>query len=325
MPGLKIEWSKQPRLNQYCIGLPVITGINRQRIIEAGRKAESIIILLSGILEVRRSLGTSEEDVAILEPLEIAGEMTFLEGKPAVVNVDVQSEKAAWIELPSNKLRADLEKDAKLAKEFYYFLTKKLRSQLLDQNSFVHRWNEQQESPDPLKKVLIIFGYLETIDLDYLASNANQITTKDNQLLIEEGKPLNHLYIILNGKFSIWKKDKDNRVKLGTSVQGEIIGELSMLDEEGRSSAEVRAENTATTAQIGIDNINQWLKTIPQAEGRWWRALAVLGSHRCREQLEGAGKLAPTTESEQFSLEELERIERAGQRFRWFCELMEAG
>lgn len=324
MSGFKIEWSEQPKLEEYCKGLPVISGTNRQRIIEAGQKAESIIILISGVLKVSRTLGTEKEDIAILEPLEIAGDMTFLEDKPAVVNVDVQSEKATWIALPSNKLKEDLENNPQLAKEVYYFLTKKLRSQLLDQNSFVHRWIGHDETPDPLRKVLIIFGYLETADLDYLADAANLVVTGVDETLIEEGRPVNHLYIILNGNFSIWRKDKDNSVKLGVSAQGEILGELSMLDEEGCSSAEVRAEKSATTAQIRIEDIKNWLMTVPEAEGRWWRALAVLGSHRCREQLEGAGKLEPTTESEQFSLEELERIERAGQRFRWFCELMEA-
>ena len=325
MARLKIDWFEQPQLKEYCNDLPIIKGIKAQRIITAGKEASSVIIVMTGNLEVSVAAASGKEVLATLEPQEIAGEMTLLEGKSAVADVDVGSEEATWIELPIQQLRHDLEKKSDLATEFYYFLTRKLRHQLLDQNSFIYKWNRHDEPPDPLKKVLIVFGYLNTADLEYLASTARKKATESDQTLIKEGEILSSIYIILDGRFGIYNEVQEKSVKLGTSSKGEILGELSTLDEKGSASAEVRAEGHGAIAEIKIGEIKRWLLNTPGAEARWWRALAVLGSHRCREQLEAAGRLGTSVESEQLSLEELERVERAGQRFRWFCELISEG
>jgi len=321
---LKINWSEQPQLKEYCIDLPIVRGLKAQRIITAGKETRSIIIVVTGNLDVSVTAERGKEILATLEPREIAGEMTLLEGKSAVADVDVGSAEASWIELPIKQLRHDLENNAGLATEFYYFLTRKLRHQLLDQNSFIYKWKRHDEPPDPLKKVLIVFGYLDAADLECLASAAKRKNIKNSQTLITKGEILSSVYIILDGSFGVFDEIEGKSVKLGASAKGEILGELSTLDERGYASAEVRAEGHGAIAEIKIGKIKEWLLNTPGGEARWWRALAVLGSHRCREQLEAAGRLRTSAESEQLSLEELERIERAGQRFRWFCELISA-
>jgi CRP/FNR family transcriptional regulator, cyclic AMP receptor protein len=59
-----------------------------------------------------------------------------------------------------------------------------------------------------MKKALYILGLLDDKDLDWFAGSGKKKTLQAGQVIIQEGQPTSHLYIILTGTVSVSVKGR---------------------------------------------------------------------------------------------------------------------
>lgn len=83
-----------------------------------------------------------------------------------------------------------------------------------------------------------------------------------NKILLSEGEESHSMYLLQEGQLVVTRKEGDKEVILGHINPGEIVGELSFLDQEPRS-ATVRAVKDCKLAQIPHKTIEEVLKTAP--------------------------------------------------------------
>ena len=79
---------------------------------------------------------------------------------------------------------------------------------------------------------------------------------------ILEGDPGDALYVILEGEFEITKHSGSSEVVIAHRGAGEVIGEMSILDNEPRS-ASVRALTSSRLLKIGQDSFHKLLERSP--------------------------------------------------------------
>jgi len=72
-----------------------------------------------------------------------------------------------------------------------------------------------------LRKVLYIFGLLTDADIDWMARVGIRRRLKDGEILIEEGKPIDSIILLLEGQLSVAVRDVGPVARLGV---GEITG-----------------------------------------------------------------------------------------------------
>jgi signal transduction histidine kinase len=121
----------------------------------------------------------------------------------------------------------------------------------------------------PFLADLPLFAGLSPEDLERLCAMAETVNIKAGDILIEEGSPGDALYIALSGNFEVSKRSGDRDVPIASSGPGDIIGEMSLLEQSART-ASVRALEDSSLLKISRAAFEQLLLRSPQA------ALAVL-------------------------------------------------
>jgi CRP/FNR family transcriptional regulator, cyclic AMP receptor protein len=170
-----------------------------------------------------------------------------------------------------------------------------------------------------MKKVLFIFGELNDFDADWISATGQKEIVPAGNLLIQEGKPVGALYIVLDGAFSVTVAALGNK-EIARVGAGEIMGEMSFI-EARPPSATVKAVERSIVLAIPRVQLSAKLKQDTAFAARFYRALAVFLSYRLRKTVShlGYGKVADETE-EPASLDELDpnvldKLHLAGARF----------
>jgi CRP/FNR family transcriptional regulator, cyclic AMP receptor protein len=130
-----------------------------------------------------------------------------------------------------------------------------------------------------MRKVLYIFGLLTDSDIDWIARVGTRRRLKDGETLIERGKPIDSIILVLEGQLLVGMKD------LGVVARrcvGEIVGEMSMVD-SAPPSATVVAEGECRVLLLNKKILEQKLATDLAFGSRFYRALAIFLADRLRE------------------------------------------
>ena len=99
-------------------------------------------------------------------------------------------------------------------------------------------------APAELARVRL-FTALEPAALDRLAQAAFVRRVGANQILFVSGEPSEHLYVVRTGRLRVLTTSSHGeQLVLYTAGPGEVIGELSVLDEQPRSADVVAAERS---------------------------------------------------------------------------------
>lgn len=138
-----------------------------------------------------------------------------------------------------------------------------------------------------INKVLYILGQLTDDDADWLGSVGQRLRLNKGEVLIQRGDALDRLYFVLEGELQVLSPKGDEIARVGT---GDILGELSLLDEDP-TSAEVKANNPATVLAVPHSIINQRAALDSHFAARFYKSLAMLLALRMRMTLSrfGAG------------------------------------
>jgi len=169
-----------------------------------------------------------------------------------------------------------------------------------------------------MEKVFLLLGELSDDDVDWMIQNGRWEEVAADTILIEEGKPVDAVYILLEGTLTV-SIDALGGKEIALLTQGEVVGEMSFIDFRPPS-----ATVTALEKSLILSLPRQELATKLQFDigfaSRFYRALAILLSMRMRSLVSqlGYGK----AQSEEVDLEQLhpsmvDNITLAKTRFDW--------
>lgn len=116
---------------------------------------------------------------------------------------------------------------------------------------------------DFLKKVPL-FADLPDEDLDRLCAVATEENLSAGETLFTEGEIGDKTYVIESGEIDILKESGGRMVFLATRGKGEVIGEMSLLDQAPRF-ASGRARTDCKLLSISHENLEHLLNTSPSA------------------------------------------------------------
>lgn len=175
-----------------------------------------------------------------------------------------------------------------------------------------------------MRKVLFILSELADADLEWmLRSGAKQIHPAGS-VLIEEGKPLTVLYVLLDGRLSVRVGGAGGQ-EVAQLQSGEVLGELSFLDSRP-PSATVTALNEVAVLSIPRSLLERKLDEDDGFAARFYRALGIFLASRLRRTMQRFGYesgqvLDDDVEHEdELDPEVLQNVALAGARFDWMIQ-----
>ncbi|KAM3092738.1 cyclic nucleotide-binding domain-containing protein [Phormidesmis sp. 146-35] len=143
-----------------------------------------------------------------------------------------------------------------------------------------------------MKKVLFILSELIDADIDWIVSIGTRQSISPKTVLIQEGQPVNTLYILLEGELSVSTGALGGR-EIARLGQGEIVGEMSFVDSRP-PSATVRAAQASQVFAIPQVDLAEKLNLDVGFASRFYRAMAMFLSNRLRSTV---GQLGDVGES----------------------------
>ncbi len=168
-----------------------------------------------------------------------------------------------------------------------------------------------------MKKVLYIFGLLTDADVEWLAAVGERRWLDPGAVVIEEGKPVGWLVLVLQGEFAVSVAGVGEVARLGA---GEVVGEMSFVD-TAPPSATVAARERSLALFIDKGELTRKLESDVAFGCRFYRALAVFLADRLR----GAGRRLVDVSSvslgggsimkDELDLAILDSVSMAGERF----------
>jgi signal transduction histidine kinase len=126
-----------------------------------------------------------------------------------------------------------------------------------------------------LKKVPL-FASMPEDDLEQLCRMSDEVHLEGGDLLFEEGNPGDRAYVLQEGMIEIFKTVNGREVLLAVrDVPGEVIGEMSLLEQAPRN-ASVRARRDTVLLAVRHEHLDNLLNISPSA------ARAMLGTVTAR-------------------------------------------
>ena len=168
-----------------------------------------------------------------------------------------------------------------------------------------------------MRNVLFIFAGLDDGDVAWLASVGATRTLTPGEVLVEQGRPIDDLFVVLQGRVEVEVAGVGVVARRGA---GEIIGEMSFVD-SAPPSATVRADEPTVVFAVAKAAVAARLVGDVGFAARFYRALALWLADRLRE----ATRRDETGEGDD-AIDEmvLDGVAIAGLRFRGFLDTLAA-
>src|SRR5688572_4493382 len=109
-----------------------------------------------------------------------------------------------------------------------------------------------------------MFSDLSDVDLNAMCRWVEEARLAPGEMLFPEGSKGDRAYIIQDGEVEIVKSSGNREVLLSVRGSGEVIGEMSLLEDAPRM-ASVRGRTPVTLLAIGQDQFNELLRNSPSA------------------------------------------------------------
>jgi CRP-like cAMP-binding protein len=122
-----------------------------------------------------------------------------------------------------------------------------------------------------LASVPLLAG-LDRDDLERICSGANEITLEPGAQLFAEGDHGEHAYVITAGEVEIRKTSLGRQIVLAVLSEGDVIGEMALLQEEPRNATAV-ARTTTELARIPKTALDELLATSATASRSMFNVL----------------------------------------------------
>ena len=180
-----------------------------------------------------------------------------------------------------------------------------------------------------MRKALYILGDLDEGDVRWMVRAGSRVRAAAGNVLIPAGQPLETLYIIIDGGFSV-------RLETGAEIArlaaGDILGEMSLV-EKRPPTVSVVAREDSTVLAVPQAALRQRLADDAGFAARFYRALAVFLSDRLRATVANLGYGQSTDDDSYAAFEDeneldegvLDNLHVAGDRMRRLIALLSSG
>src|ERR1043165_4003191 len=109
------------------------------------------------------------------------------------------------------------------------------------------------------------FTALPREELDLLVAELQVVNLNSGDILLREGDPGEHLYIVVNGELEIlMAPDTDDELILNILHAGEYLGEMSLLQPGGLRTASARARGNVVLLSMNRDQFKDLLQRHPE-------------------------------------------------------------
>ena len=309
-------------LSNSDIDWMVATGIKKEIaagtvIVKPGKAVDALHIVLDGTLAVTLSQPdnnplsrafaaieggeTSVREIARLSSGEVVGEIPFVSVSPISTTVKAL-DKSLLMSIPQRQLAAKLQQDAGFAARFYRVIAILLSDRL---QSIASQLSRTKLIPsEPLKDVLFILGELHDSDIDWMIANGSRQETVAGTVLIHRGRPVEALYILLDGIITV-SVTEDDRNPLTRAFEaldggetssremtrlsrGEIVGETPFIDARLPSTT-VKTVKDSLVLSIPRQRLAAKLQQDVGFASRFYRVIATLLSNRLQGMLSRLG------------------------------------
>src|SRR5262245_53625054 len=140
-----------------------------------------------------------------------------------------------------------------------------------------------------MRKVLFLFGQLNDDDVEWMLAAGAKRFVPAGITLIEQGVPVDAVFILLEGRLSVWLKGRQGPEREVARLNaGEIVGEMSFVDARP-PSATVRALEDSTVFAVAKSVLNAKLAADQGFAARFYRAVAIYLSTTVRERHRALG------------------------------------
>lgn len=101
---------------------------------------------------------------------------------------------------------------------------------------------------------------------------------KTGDVLIREGEKSNQLYWLMQGRLGVFKKVQNHEAQVNTIEAGELVGELSFLDQKPRS-ATIRALSECQLVVLEYAEFQEMLAAQP----KWMKKILITLTGKVRK------------------------------------------
>lgn len=126
-----------------------------------------------------------------------------------------------------------------------------------------------------------LFYELYPKEIEKLASHCNVLTFNDGDYIVKDQEEGNEVYVILEGDAVIEKKLPHGTKRIAELHQGDVFGEMVLIDEKTRS-ADIKATKKSFVLEIPYDSIYVMFQKEPRIFGLLLLNLSRLIAQRLR-------------------------------------------
>jgi CRP/FNR family cyclic AMP-dependent transcriptional regulator len=132
-----------------------------------------------------------------------------------------------------------------------------------------------------MRKVLYLMGILDDGDVEWLGKSGSTKHISTGTVLIHEGKAIDDVYVVLDGKLSVLVKGMGDR-EIAALLAGEVVGEMSFVDSRPPSASVVAAQDSHLLV-LPRSALTSKLKMDDAFAARFYKAVATLLADRLRK------------------------------------------
>lgn len=269
-------------------------------VIREGETSGEAYLVESGTVSIQRATPYGRYSLATLEPGDLFGETSFVDGQARSGDVVAVSDTDLLVFSPA-VLEPLAERDQRLAVALYWTFWKSLSRKLRHTNeALTHFFGTGEKTAAapaaPLaaagevrvdlasKRKLFQEQKLSNMEINFLASLSREKKYQPNQVLFREGDAAGEMYVVLEGRVMISKEIPGaGEEALAFLERGDYFGEMALIDREPRSANAKAHDGGAVVLAIPAEVLHGILDIQKLSSLRLLKILCNLVATRLRE------------------------------------------
>ena len=320
-------------------------------LMQARQEPETIYLLLSGALALEiphvQNGCVDAQELIQLSRGEIIGETLLLDLPPTATLIKATQDSIV-LSIPQPQLNEKLQQDLGFSTHFYRSIALILSARL---RQMLTMPSQLQAASNPLvKEALLIFGELRDSDVDWLMMAGKLEKLAPGQFLVQVGRPLEALYIILDGLlstgvcegeinpltlcFECAHETANSQKIIDYLSRGEMSGTIDFL-EFSPAVVTVKAVQESLILSIPRSRLSMKLQQDMGFASRFYRVLATqlaetwqkaIGMMGCPQQMYHSpnkmdkGMDEDMEYDDELNLDTLDRVSQGAARFNWMLK-----
>ncbi len=160
-----------------------------------------------------------------------------------------------------------------------------------------------------MRTSLYILGTLHDTDVAWLSRHGRKYIAAQGTRLIQEGQPVDSIFIVLDGQLSV---ATDAGGEVARLMAGDIVGEISFVDSKPPLASVIAARDSLILS-IERDALRSKIDKDSYFAGRFYRALAIFLADRLRSTTRRIG--GQVQESEEMDIDTMDSAGLGARRF----------